>query len=312
MGSSSKSRRRYRFNIQNLVSFKASSSKLFNNKNQPLNSESIESQLADSISDKIDFSHLSHLKELILSIAEKPHIAKRLISTLIFCLLQMNKIKYKTTKEILHSIGCNDITTTSKWANILRNSDNPLILLEENRNYKADDFYHIYPEIKTEVMVFARKRMKDKIANFKSRELCKFINEAYTNLTGESIEEGVFLRSERSCRRDLLKWGAKFECNKKRPYFEGHERSDVLEYRKTFIKQFDIKNKDFGYLQKVDDKNHTFLRKSIIRIEDQNKTILMCHDESTFRMGETPSKRWVWNKEYGFFNKGILKKLLKS
>ena len=113
MGSSSKSRRRYRFNIQNLVSFKASSSKLFNNKNQPLNSESIESQLADSISDKIDFSHLSHLKELILSIAEKPHIAKRLISTLIFCLLQMNKIKYKTTKEILHSIGCNDIATTS-------------------------------------------------------------------------------------------------------------------------------------------------------------------------------------------------------
>ena len=51
----------------------------------------------------------------------------------------MNKIKYKKTQEILQSMGCNDITTASKWANVLRNSDNPLMLLDENRNYKADD-----------------------------------------------------------------------------------------------------------------------------------------------------------------------------
>ena len=99
--------------------------------------ESIESQLADSITDKINYKHLSHLKELILSIATKPHIGKRLVSTLIFFLLQMIKIKYKKTQ--LQSMGCNDITTASKWANVLGNSDNPLMLLDENRNYKADD-----------------------------------------------------------------------------------------------------------------------------------------------------------------------------
>ena len=170
----------------------------------------------------------------------------------------------------------------------------------------TDDFYHIYPEIKAEAMVYAQKRMKDKIANFKSRDLANFINETYTKLTGEVFEDGVFLRSERSCRRDLLKWGAKYECNKKRPYFEGHERSDVLEYRKRFIDLFDIKNKDFGYVQIKDRNDCKYLQKSLIRIEDQYKTVLMCHDESTFRMGETPSQRWVWNKDYGFFNKGML------
>jgi hypothetical protein len=62
--------------------------------------------------------------------------------------------------------------------------------------------------------------MKLKIANFNAKDLSEYINLKYTELSGESIEPGVFLRSERSCRRDLLKLGAKFERNKKRPYFE--------------------------------------------------------------------------------------------
>ena len=104
-----------------------------------------------------------------------------------------------------------------------------------------------------------------------ARYLSKFIHSAYTNLTSEIIEKGVFLRSERSCRRDL-KWGTKFEFNKKRPYLEGHVWPDVLEYRKNFIECFDIKIKDFGYIKKKDkNDNKTFLEKSIIRHEDQKK-----------------------------------------
>jgi hypothetical protein len=97
--------------------------------------------------------------------------------------------------------------------------------------------------------------MKQKIANFKARGFFQFINSKYTEISGESIEPGVVLRSERSCRRDLLIWGAKFECNKKRPYFEGYERTDVKENRKEFVKMFDIKKKDFGYIQKINSKN---------------------------------------------------------
>ena len=277
MGRYTKLHRKKRFNLQNLKQF------------TPIvmpstNLDSLQSNLTDDLVSKLDYNHLSHLKELILSIAEKPHIAKRLISTFTFGILRINGISYNKTKEILESIGCCEITTASKWANVLRNSDDPLTLLEENRKYKGDDFYQLYPEIKAEAIIFSQNKMKQKIANFKARDLSKFINEKYTEISGQSIEEGVFLRSERNCRRDLLKWGAKFECNKKRPYFEGHERPDVKEYRKEFVKLFDIKKKDFGYLQKMDEKMHTFLEKSIVRIEEQKKIVLICHDESTFRL----------------------------
>ena len=268
------SRRKKRFNISNLKPYQTSP-KI----NKGIKNDLIDLQSTDNCIHKLDFSHVSHIKELIIATAEKPHIAKRLISTFAFCLLRMNNIKYKKTSEILESIGCCEISVASNWANKLRcNSDKPLLLIEENRKYHGDDFYQIYPEIKAEAMNFARKRMKEKAANFKARDLSKFINSAYTNLTNEIIEEGVFLRSERSCRRDLLKWGTKFEFNKKRPYFEGHERPDVLEYRKKFIESFDIKIKDFGYIQKRDENNKTFLEKSIVRLEDQKKTVLICHD----------------------------------
>ena len=39
------------------------------------------------------------------------------------------------------------------------------------------------------------------------------------------------IRSERRCRLDLRKWGARLEANSQRSYFEGHERVDVVKHR---------------------------------------------------------------------------------
>ena len=41
-----------------------------------------------------------------------------------------------------------------------------------------------------------------------------------------------------SCRADLIRWGAKWDHNKNRPYFEGHERDDVVIEREKFIDYF--------------------------------------------------------------------------
>jgi hypothetical protein len=79
-----------------------------------------------------------------------------------------------------------------------------------------------------------------------------FINSKFEEASGENLEDGVTIRKENACRRDLLKWGAKYEKNKKRPYSFGHERPDV-EYRHEFVKNFDITKKDFGFLQKLKD-----------------------------------------------------------
>jgi hypothetical protein len=50
--------------------------------------------------------------------------------------------------------------------------------------------------------------MQDKVGNFKAKELADFINEKYEEASGVKLSEGVIIRAESSCRRDLLKWGA--------------------------------------------------------------------------------------------------------
>ena len=40
---------------------------------------------------------------------------------------------------------------------------------------------------------------------------------------------------------DLISLGAKWDKNSNRPYFEGHERSDVVDARKEFVAYFLIK-----------------------------------------------------------------------
>jgi hypothetical protein len=44
----------------------------------------IDLQSTDDFIHKLDYSHVSHIEELIVATAEKPHIAKRLISTFAF------------------------------------------------------------------------------------------------------------------------------------------------------------------------------------------------------------------------------------
>jgi hypothetical protein len=75
------------------------------------------------------------------------------------------------------------------------------------------------------------------------------------------------------------------------------------------VKIFDICKKSFGFIQKLNDKE-SFLDPSIVRIEDEKQSVVMCHDESTFRSGESAPSRWVWNN--GFFNKGYGKSLMVS
>jgi hypothetical protein len=45
---------------------------------------------------------------------------------------------------------------------------------------------------------------------------------------------------------DLQRWSARFETNKNGPFFEGHERPDVVAHRHQFIHDF-LNNKDNYY-----------------------------------------------------------------
>lgn len=113
-------------------------------------------------------------------------------------------------------------------------------------------------------------------------------------------------RSEESCRADLLGWGARWESNKNRPYFEGHERDDVVTERKKFTEYF-LSNKLLYYYPEQDDLGQLSFK--LTRTEIPNtvmpkRRILIAHDESTYRSGELPNKRWMFPELCPFYNKG--------
>ena len=64
--------------------------------------------------------------------------------------------------------------------------------------------------------------VKKKTSEFKAVDLCNFIDAKFYEVTGlkRNIND-PYVRSERSSRLDLRRWGAKFEKNTQRPYFEG-------------------------------------------------------------------------------------------
>lgn len=95
----------------------------------------------------------------------------------------------------------------------------------------------------------------------------------------------------------MLKWGARFDKNTNRPYFEGHEREDVKATRLRFIKYF-LENKDFYF--------YPFLNfgSLVWNIPLRKKRILISHDESTFRSGEMSAFKWIFQENVPFFNKG--------
>ncbi len=60
----------------------------------------------------------------------------------------------------------------------------------------------------------------------------------FQELTNETLEAGQLVRSVASGYVDSLKWGAQWDSVKNWPYFEGHEREDVVKTKIEFVKYF--------------------------------------------------------------------------
>ncbi|CAF3360349.1 unnamed protein product, partial [Rotaria sp. Silwood2] len=158
-------------------------------------------------------------------------------------------------------------------------------------------FYDIFPDIENEAKLFAANECQKRTSDFKAADLRNFIDAKFYEVTGlNKNSNDSFIRSERSCRLDLKNWGAKFEKNSQRPYFEGHEREDVVKHRNTFINYF-LSRKNHYYTLN-DDETPTWIYPT------RRPCILMCHNELTFRSGEVSAKRWMMTDSSGFFSKG--------
>ena len=104
---------------------------------------------------------------------------------------------------------------------------------------QIDSFYDIFPDIEVNTRAFVVTVCSQKSAELKAMHLAQFIDKKFYELTETQKKSGDdLLRSERSCRLDLRRWGANFKAIAQRPYFEGHEREDMIKHRNEFIKYF--------------------------------------------------------------------------
>lgn len=198
---------------------------------------------------KITSEHIADLFELCAG-----HCSLKYISVLLYISLKHFGVSWKNCSDFLSDIGSMKAQTAHKWAQIFISGDLEMFLDESRGGKHNPEFYDYFPEVENQARQFALERCSQKSADFKVVDLANFIDEKYYELTKLQKETNdVLIRSISSCRLDLRRWGAQFKDNSQRPYFEGHERSDVIEHRQQFIEYF-LSRKDNYYTVSNDEK----------------------------------------------------------
>lgn len=99
--------------------------------------------------------------------------------------------------------------------------------------------------------------------------------------------------SEKTCRNYMHLWGYKYDEKKKGVYYDGHERPDVIKYRKEWLKRM------FEYQKYMKDFNGDMLD---IVLEPQLKSeekelVQITHDECHFYANDGQRKIWMKDDE---------------
>lgn len=203
----------------------------------PFNITDISSNFECEIIQKIDITKISGLVDILRDKCETWNaIHERILSVIFYMILRLCKIKYDYVSNLLANLNLFHIATAHNWCeSLVEENDLMLILKDDRGKYERVEFYDIFPEIEKEAKSFAIQNACKKEATFCVKNLANFVTRQYEEASGDKLGEGDVIRSESSCRVDLIKWGAKWDSNKNRPYFEGHERPDVVEAKEKYI-----------------------------------------------------------------------------
>jgi hypothetical protein len=190
---------------------------------------------------KLDLPSISDIFELC-----KRECGSRKLSVLIYMILWHLDHKWRDIDALLHSIGGSQCKIAHKWAETFVNRDFDAFDDDGRGGKHSDGFYDLFPELEAEGKAFAIEACSRKSANFTTIDLAKYLDEKFYEITQTSKISDTLVRSVESCRLDLRRWGAKFQPNSQRPYFEGHERDDVVKHRQEFVSYF-LARKDHYY-----------------------------------------------------------------
>ena len=191
------------------------------------------------------------------------------LSVLLYVTLRRFGIGYDQIDLFLKEIGALTAQVAYKWASVFVSADLDEYCIDGRGGQRGDAFYDIYPETESEAKAFSIVQCQQKSASFTALDLAKFIDEKYCQINDLDEARSDLIRAIGSCRLDLRKWGARFEENGQRPYFEGHERLDVVAERERFVHYF-LKDKGRYYTVRPGEDPKWILPSG------RNKKILIC------------------------------------
>lgn len=253
------------------------------------------------------WSHVHDLIDILIdSCSDWSSIQTRVLSLMVYFIVSIFNIKYEEKRSILQDLNLINIKTCQSWICTILEEDDLCVILRDNRGtHKRNNFYELFPDIEKQAQLYALENASKKDSSFTVDSLAQHISKIfkiqYNELYETLVNKDGLIRSNESCRVDLLRWGAKWDSNKNRPYFEGHEREDVVLSRIKFTEHF-LENKRLFYQTKRNEDGCPIFE--IPRSMTQKHRILIAHDESTYRSGELPNKRWLFPDLMPFYNKG--------
>ena len=175
---------------------------------------------------KLDVHTIRDLFELL-----KMSCGSRNLSVLVYMIMRYMGHSWRSTDSFLTDIGAYRCQAAHKQANFFVSGDMQAFLNDGRGGKYTDSFYDVFPELEMEGRAFAIGACSQRTATFIASDLAHFIDTRFCELTQTIKTNNQLVRSEKCCRFDLRRWSAKFEANSQRPYFEGHERADVITYR---------------------------------------------------------------------------------
>ncbi|CAF1686736.1 unnamed protein product [Adineta ricciae] len=192
----------------------------------------------DILKNNINILDIGNLFEII-----KQDTSLRSLSVLLHLSLMCFDIPWQKIDSFLKDIGGLSAESCNKWSRILIEEDLEEFLEDHRGGKHTESFFDIYPELESLAKLYAVEACKRKAASFTCWELAKYLDDQYYEVTEEVKNTQQLIRSEKACHLDLQRWGCKFDRNTAKPYWEGHERPDVVEARTKFVQNF-LTNQD--------------------------------------------------------------------
>ena len=205
---------------------------------------SSESDVAESHHKEFEQLCDSELRFNVDDIADLFHLCLekvdlRRLSVLMFVTLQYLNVTWRDSDNFLKDIEGLCYETTRKWARVFKIGDFEEFCVENRGGKRIVQFYDVFPDIELNAKAYAIIRSSKKTADFTVKDLAIYIDDQFHTINNiAKVNTDCLVRSVASCRLDLRAWGGRFEANTQRPYFEGHERPDVVNDRENFVKYF--------------------------------------------------------------------------